>query len=119
MGPNSEKGLPRVFQWDSCKPYFCLDTSLNRTLAYVSLLLHRGNVLESVNGRSYSRVSGETVSASSTKRLSRTSPSFECFDPAHALHGIARQRSRSLPSGCAETQFAIGIVRNSCCKWVW
>ena len=69
------------------RPYFCLDTSLNRTLAYA----HRcnwGNVLERINVCSYSRFAGEPVSAICATTLHRTSPGFKPSRPRLDLDPI-------------------------------
>lgn len=76
------------------KPYFCLDTSLNRTLAYAHWC-NRGNVLESINVRSYSRFAGETVSARGATILRRTFPSLQRSGPAYDLDPIDGGRSFS------------------------
>ena len=77
------------FSTKTCsEPYFCLDTSLNRTLAYA----HRcngGKVLDSISICSHSRFAGEIVSALCATILHRTSPSLKRSGPAHDLDPIA------------------------------
>src|SRR5271169_6643005 len=70
------------------KHYFCLDTSLDRTLAYAHWY-NWGNVLKTVNICSYSRLGVEIVFAACTTTLHWISPSFECSGPVQYLEPIA------------------------------
>jgi hypothetical protein len=82
------KNLPQFSTEARSEPYFCLDTSLNRTLAYAHWC-NWGNVLESINTCSHSRFADETVSALCAAILHRPSPSLERSGPAHDLDAIA------------------------------
>jgi hypothetical protein len=78
------------------KPYFCLDTSLNRTLAYRQWC-NWGNVLESFSIRSHSRFAGETGSSVNATTFRRVLPSYKRTDPAHPVGSIAGGSSFSQP----------------------
>ena len=71
------------------KPYFCLDTSLDRTLAYA----HRwcGECLEIVNIYSHSRLHSEIASAVCVMTLHWISSSFKCSGPVQYLQQIVAE----------------------------
>jgi hypothetical protein len=74
---SKNKKIPQRFSTTTLsKLYFCLDTSLNRTLAYAHWC-NWGNVLGMINSCSYLRFAGETVSAQCATTLHRTSPAFK------------------------------------------
>jgi hypothetical protein len=86
--------FPQKYSNETFKPYFCLDTSLNRTLAYAHWC-NWGNVLEDINICSHLRFAGETVVALSATIRHWTSPSLKRSGPAHDLDPIAGGNSVS------------------------
>ena len=91
------------------KPYFCLDTSLNRTLAYRHWC-NWGNVLESISIRSHSRFAGETGSSVNATTLRRVLPLYKRTDPAHPVGPIAggisfpQPRQKQNPRPCSRRE---------------
>src|SRR5580704_1101231 len=83
------KKFPQKFSTATpSKLYFCLDTSLNRTLAYAHWC-NWGNVLGRISICSYWRLARETVSSLYATILHRTSPSLKRSGPGHDLDPIA------------------------------
>jgi hypothetical protein len=83
--PKPKTKIPQEYSTETgFKPYFYLDTSLNRTLAYAHWC-NWENVLERINIRSHLRFAGETVVALGATMRHRTSPSVKRSGPAHNL----------------------------------
>jgi hypothetical protein len=79
------QNIPEKFSTTNrSKHYFCLDTSLNRTLAY-GHWYNWGNVLKTVTICSHSWLRVEIVSAACATTLHWISPSFECSGPVQYL----------------------------------
>src|SRR5271170_2398913 len=100
MHTKNEKS-PQEYSTETCfKPYFCLDTSLNRTLAYAHWCNWGNDVLENINICSHLRFAGETVFARNATIPKGTSPSLKRSGLAHDLDPIAGGNSVSPAQHC-------------------